>query len=100
MSSIGGLGRFFNTARTAWCRLVETQTIFFLKNHKSQMNSKKKKLGALDQAVHQAVSKKRPKPPMQCNAGHPICFKKYATRAISRVILNFHETVFPSKRMF
>jgi hypothetical protein len=41
MSSVGGLGRFFETARTAY--------YFF---------------GVLGQAVHQAVSKKRPKPPI------------------------------------
>jgi hypothetical protein len=66
MSSIGGLGRFFNTARTAWCRLVETQTKIFLKNHKSQMNSKKKNWGRSIRQCIRLFQKSDPNP--QCNA--------------------------------
>jgi hypothetical protein len=78
MSSIGGFGRFFETARTctAWWntpnknkfKTNSKQKKSLIKLHKWIKSSSKKNIfifwGALGRAVHQAVSKKPPKPPM------------------------------------
>jgi hypothetical protein len=71
---IGYLGRFFETARTAWWSTPKKHSSkkilkkkLLIKNHKCIKSSSKIYnfyfFGGLGQAVHQAVSKKRPKSP-------------------------------------
>jgi hypothetical protein len=116
MSSIGYLGRFFKTARTArWStpkKILLKKNLkkkSLIKNHKWIKSSSKIYIyyffGALGQALHQAVSKKRPKSP-KLDIPFLIFFRKrhiiekwtQSTVYLSIIILCFFQKEPPGQR--